>query len=320
MGNNRPVVDLGTGRTATAHQRGRQSHLRHPRHRARSSAGATNVVGQLGHRRPPTTGATQPGEMGDALPVVEPRHRAHRGRHQRGRRPHLRGPRQRHRQVLGRGRHRPPRLRQHERPRRQPRRRWATPCLPVDLGAGRTALAVSAPAASHTCALLDNHTVKCWGANGGGQLGIGNTTTMGDGPGEMGDQPPRRRPRDRSYGHLRLGRRQLLLRAASTTPPPSAGAAAATPSSGRGARRLSATAPNELGDNLPPIDAGRRTERPRRGGRPARGLCPLDDFSSSAGASTRPAASVRATPSRPAMLRRRWATASPRSIWGPAAR
>ena len=41
----------------------------------------------------------------------------------------------------------------------------------------------------HSCALLDNASVKCWGSNQYGQLGIGNTTTMGDGSGEMAVLP-----------------------------------------------------------------------------------------------------------------------------------
>ena len=41
----------------------------------------------------------------------------------------------------------------------------------------------------HNCALLDNASVKCWGYNYYGQLGIGNTTTMGDGSGEMAVLP-----------------------------------------------------------------------------------------------------------------------------------
>lgn len=59
----------------------------------------------------------------------------------------------------------------------------------VDLGTGRTALTVAA-AFFHTCALLDNHSVKCWGNNGDGQLGLGDVNSRGDGPGEMGDNLP----------------------------------------------------------------------------------------------------------------------------------
>ena len=57
---------------------------------------------------------------------------------------------------------------------------------PVDLGAGRTAVAITAGDV-HTCALLDNGTVKCWGSTSTGQLGYGDTDARGDGAGEMGD-------------------------------------------------------------------------------------------------------------------------------------
>jgi len=59
----------------------------------------------------------------------------------------------------------------------------------VDLGAGKTARAISA-GDSHSCAVLDNASLKCWGKNDSGQLGLGNTSTRGDGSGEMGDNLP----------------------------------------------------------------------------------------------------------------------------------
>ena len=59
----------------------------------------------------------------------------------------------------------------------------------VDLGTGRTATAIAA-GVRHTCALLDDGQVRCWGANAQGQLGLGDTVSRGDGPGEMGDALP----------------------------------------------------------------------------------------------------------------------------------
>eukprot|EP01083_Nonionella_stella_P301173 1031774_1 len=41
--------------------------------------------------------------------------------------------------------------------------------------------------ADHTCALSHSNTVKCFGANGYGQLGYGDTNSRGSGPGQMGD-------------------------------------------------------------------------------------------------------------------------------------
>lgn len=57
----------------------------------------------------------------------------------------------------------------------------------VDLGAGRTAVHITA-GTFHTCALLDNHKVRCWGTaldsatvgEPGGVLGLGNNETVGD--------------------------------------------------------------------------------------------------------------------------------------------
>jgi alpha-tubulin suppressor-like RCC1 family protein len=59
----------------------------------------------------------------------------------------------------------------------------------VDLGPGAVAQSVCA-GVSHTCALLTNGTVKCWGGNQYGQLGYGASDDSGDEPGEMGANLP----------------------------------------------------------------------------------------------------------------------------------
>eukprot|EP01013_Petalomonas_cantuscygni_P044228 TRINITY_DN882_c0_g1_i6.p1 TRINITY_DN882_c0_g1~~TRINITY_DN882_c0_g1_i6.p1 ORF type:complete len:484 (+),score=78.15 TRINITY_DN882_c0_g1_i6:95-1546(+) len=42
----------------------------------------------------------------------------------------------------------------------------------------------------HTCAVLDNRELKCWGSGSYGKLGYGNADHIGDGPNEMGDALP----------------------------------------------------------------------------------------------------------------------------------
>jgi alpha-tubulin suppressor-like RCC1 family protein len=59
----------------------------------------------------------------------------------------------------------------------------------VNLGDGIRVESV-AVGSIHTCALLEGGRVKCWGNNGYGQLGLGDTTTRGTQPGEMGDALP----------------------------------------------------------------------------------------------------------------------------------
>ncbi|MDD9941863.1 MAG: hypothetical protein OXU20_12535 [Myxococcales bacterium] len=56
----------------------------------------------------------------------------------------------------------------------------------VDLGVGAVAVDVVA-GEDHSCALLDDSRVKCWGYNGNGRLGLGDTEDRGDQPDEMGD-------------------------------------------------------------------------------------------------------------------------------------
>jgi alpha-tubulin suppressor-like RCC1 family protein len=59
----------------------------------------------------------------------------------------------------------------------------------VPLGVGRTATAL-AIGFGHTCALLDDATIKCWGLNQRGQLGLGDTESRGDAISEMGAALP----------------------------------------------------------------------------------------------------------------------------------
>jgi cysteine-rich repeat protein len=59
----------------------------------------------------------------------------------------------------------------------------------LDLGPGVTVAGASLGEAV-ACALLTGGAVKCWGINDFGQLGLGDTDTRGDDPGEMGNALP----------------------------------------------------------------------------------------------------------------------------------
>lgn len=61
---------------------------------------------------------------------------------------------------------------------------------PVNLGAGVSPVQI-AMGWDHTCALLDTGEAKCWGSNGVGQLGLGDTIDRGSLPNQMGDSLPR---------------------------------------------------------------------------------------------------------------------------------
>ena len=59
----------------------------------------------------------------------------------------------------------------------------------VNFGPGRTALEIAA-GEQHTCARLDDESIKCWGGNGEGQLGVGDTLPRGRQTADMGANLP----------------------------------------------------------------------------------------------------------------------------------
>ncbi|NDE59371.1 MAG: hypothetical protein EB010_08115, partial [Acidimicrobiia bacterium] len=127
MGDNLPTVDLGTGRTATAIAAGLGHTCAILDNGSVKCWGYQSSDGRMGYGDNRVRG-DGPNEMGDNLPTV-------------------------------------------------------------DLGTGRTAISISAGAA-HTCVVLDNNKVKCWGLNFAGQLGLGDTANRGDAANEMGDNLP----------------------------------------------------------------------------------------------------------------------------------
>ena len=124
----------------------------------------------------------------------------------------------------------------------------------VALGTGRTATAISA-GASHTCALLDDASVKCWGANGSGQLGLGDIAPRGDGPNEMGDSLP--------AVSLGAGRTATAVSSGSTHScallddgTVKCWGSGAFGALGQGTVFARGDGPNEMGDNLPAVSLG----------------------------------------------------------------
>ncbi len=59
----------------------------------------------------------------------------------------------------------------------------------VELGQGIKPVSI-ASGSNYACALLDNGSLKCWGLNMSGRLGLGDTEWRGDEPNEMGDNLP----------------------------------------------------------------------------------------------------------------------------------
>jgi alpha-tubulin suppressor-like RCC1 family protein len=130
----------------------------------------------------------------------------------------------------------------------------------VDLGTGKTAVAVAA-GYGQSCAVLNDGSVKCWGGGEWGALGLGDSIDRGGKPGQMGDNLP--------AVDLGTGKTAIAINAGS-------GSAAYYDHTcavlrdgglkcwgsnvegelGQGDRTFRGNKPNQMGDNLPPIDLG----------------------------------------------------------------
>lgn len=124
----------------------------------------------------------------------------------------------------------------------------------VNLGTGKYPVVMTS-GYYHTCAILNDGNVKCWGANDSGQLGLGDTNHRGDQPNEMGDNLPN--------VDLGTGKVAIALAAGWThTCALLAGGTikcwggSASGQTGHGDTQKRGDGPNEMGDNLPEVDLG----------------------------------------------------------------
>lgn len=125
---------------------------------------------------------------------------------------------------------------------------------PVDLGAGRTAVDITA-GDSYTCAVLDNDELKCWGQNFSGQLGLGDTNHRGDESGEMGGNLPIvNLGTDRTAAQVITGESHTCVRLESKEV--KCWGRNAEAELGLGDTENRGDASGEMGDNLPAIELG----------------------------------------------------------------
>lgn len=124
----------------------------------------------------------------------------------------------------------------------------------VDFGTQRLVKKMSL-AYGGSCAILDNGRVKCFGANSQGMLGLGDTDARGDDEGEMGDNLP----------YVELGEGRTAIDISSNTATSCAILDNQTVKCwgdnsrgqlGQGDMNNRGDEPDEMGDNLTPIDLG----------------------------------------------------------------
>ncbi|MFO0666029.1 MAG: hypothetical protein U0174_18905 [Polyangiaceae bacterium] len=125
----------------------------------------------------------------------------------------------------------------------------------IDVGTGRSVTSLAVSSYFHVCALLDNGGVKCWGDGGEGQLGYGDSLTRGKAPGEMGDNLP--------YVSLGTGRTATAIAigahhscAILDDGSIKCWGANSNGQLGRGDGFSRGRYPNQMGDNLAPVNFG----------------------------------------------------------------
>lgn len=123
----------------------------------------------------------------------------------------------------------------------------------VNLGTGRTAKLLAA-GDEHTCAILDNGSVKCWGVGNFGQLGLGATDNRGDAANEMANLPTVSLGAGRTAKAITAGFQHTcaILDNGSVK----CWGGSLDGALGLGTTRFRGGAPNEMGDNLQPVDLG----------------------------------------------------------------
>ena len=131
----------------------------------------------------------------------------------------------------------------------------------VDLGTGRTGSKVCAGKA-HTCALLDDGSVKCWGQNNHGQLGQGDTVDRGSGAGQMGDALPAiNLGTGRTATQLGCGEKHTCVLLDDATV--KCWGVSEFGQCGGGSTANVGAAAGDMGDNLLPVDLGAGTLQPQ---------------------------------------------------------
>jgi alpha-tubulin suppressor-like RCC1 family protein len=130
----------------------------------------------------------------------------------------------------------------------------ALPALDLGLRPPRRVIEI-AVGSTHACALLDDASLKCWGSNGHGQLGLGDTTARGDEPGEMGENLPRVDLGRDLAAHVTAGFDHTCVVAEATGHVKCWGANQSG-QLGLGDTRNRGVLPGQLGDTLPAVDLG----------------------------------------------------------------